>query len=163
MGNIAQEEEKDFMMRVSQNKVKDESSRSALSSLSENQTPSFKAKRKNLNKILLTDPDLLQYNKLIERYHPKSLLQRYSKTQKKGSVKFDGENGENKHVCTVRFYTSSRAHKVRGEGDSPFKAEIDGCQKMLSQIIPNCPYWVDLVDYVDSLPIIKVTSILLFL
>jgi hypothetical protein len=101
------------------------------------------------------DPRLIATPELLKKYHPIDLLQQYEKSCRRSKLKIDREIDERDyHVSHVRFHTKLKSYATRGEHQSsPFTATFIACQNMLRQLFPKHPKWLELVDYIDNMPL----------
>ena len=118
-----------------------------------------KSKTVDINSIEVGDPNLLNYPDLLSKYNPKSLLERYEKTQQRGKFKLIRTIDEKQHICKAKFHTRERS--LTTEGTHPhqsMKATYEACQKLLQLLFPKTNLWVDLVNHIDSLKLYEVSA-----
>ena len=119
----------------------------------------------DLWKVTVDDPNLLDYPELVTKYTPKTLLEKYESTVKRGKLKIVRTLSENwEHVWTIKFHTEEKSLEAKEtHATNSMYATHFACQKMLRQLFPHQWIWVNLVNYIDSLPVIEVYLFSIFI
>jgi hypothetical protein len=108
--------------------------------------------------IQVTDPNLINYPDLLQKYTPLKLLDKYQKCIKKGKLKIQRENAKDGlSICHVKFHTVTKSFATKGEhSSSNMIATYQACQAMLSQLFPKITVYINLMKHIDVMNIIEV-------
>lgn len=129
--------------------------------LSEDMTTIGDTDEVDLMNVLVDDPKLLEYKDLVTKYTPKSILERYAQTAKRHRLRILPEIGSNgEHICKASFFTPESGIPASGtDPQSIYMATERACQKLCTLVFPKHPIWVDLVNYVNGLPLLPPKSV----